>query len=322
MDLYAGLAGDKPQGGGSYVKEEGFGHEAFNFKPDDDGRFRGYVRPPRGGSIRIERLGADAGAKQVDGVTVLWAATNPTRGGTYIVGWYDNARVHGDWKPSSKKTRLLPNGDKAGYMVEASTAHLVPSDDRVLDLPRANAKQTGIGQSNVWYPPPEWAKKLLDYRKAVLSGNPLGPEPPPPAKPGVAHATDTEARLRIERAAMKATITWCEQRGLPWKDVSLQCLGWDVEAGQGKATLRIEVKGSSLPLGAAFLELTPNEFAKMKEHLESFRLSVVSIVNDKPTLAMFAWSDEAAAWIADNGALMLKVHEVKAARFEVLKGHA
>jgi hypothetical protein len=322
MDLYAGLAGDKPQGGGSYVEEEGFGHEVFNFMADDDGRFRGYVRPPRGGRIHIERLGAAAGAKHVSCVTVFWAATNPIRGGTCVVGWYDNATVYRDWKPSSKKTRLLPNGDKAGFVVEAPSTHLISSDDRLLDLPRANAKQTGIGQANVWYPPPEWAKKLLDYRKAVMSGNPLGPGPPPPVKPGVAHAADTEARLRIERAAMKVTIAWCEQRGLPWKDVSLQRLGWDVEAGQGKALLRIEVKGSSLPLGAAFLELTPNEFAKMKEHRGSFRLAVVSIVNDKPMLAMFAWSQDGAAWIADKGALSLKVHEILAARVEVVKGHA
>ena len=38
---------DKPRGGGSYVTEDGFGHEAFNCQADQLGVYLGYVGPGR-----------------------------------------------------------------------------------------------------------------------------------------------------------------------------------------------------------------------------------------------------------------------------------
>ncbi len=322
MDLYAGIrGGDTPVGGGKYVEDLGFGHEVFNFESDAKGVFRGYVRPPGQGNvgsqrINIGRLGAAADDDRVENVLVFWVATHPALGGTRVVGWYDDATVFRGWKASPKK-RVLPNGADAGFMVEARSARLLPSDDRVFVLPRATSAQAGIGQSNVWYAPEEWAKKLVAYREGVLAGRAL---PKPVDVPRVGRLADTEARLRIERAAMLATIAWCEQRNLPSKDVSLQRLGWDIEAGEGKGILRIEVKGSSLPLGDALLELTPNEFARMNEHRDSFRLSVVSVQNEAPktTLVMFAWSRDAGSWIGEGGRYTLMVHEVVSARLELL----
>lgn len=321
MDLYRGAKGDKPRGGGAYVKEEGFGHEVFNFLPDAHGVYRGYVRPPAQGPVRdqrinIDRLGAGESDDQLDGVDVFWAATHPALGGTRVVGWYENATVFREWRPSPKK-RTLPNGDDAGFMIEAKSVRLLPTDDRLFTLPRASAKQTGIGQSNLWYAPPEWAEKLLAYKKQVQGGGKL-PGKKVTGKPRLSRTTDTEARLRVEREAMAATIAWCEDRGLAWQDVSLQCLGWDLQAGEGKGILRIEVKGSSRPIGEALLELTPNEFAKMGEHRDSFRVAVVSLATKQPQLLMFAWSPEAQAWIAQAGTYSLSVHEVLSARLEIL----
>lgn len=320
MDFYEGLrrGADKPKGGGAYVKEEGFGHEIFNFRKDDDGKFRGYVRPPGSGRVRdqrinIDRLGAASGDDAITGVTVFWAATHPALGGTRIVGWYDDATVHRGWRPSPKK-RVLPNGDDAGFMIEASKAHLIPSDDRLRVLPRATARTTGIGQSNVWYPPDDWAAKLLEYKRKVATGQTMPKRRP---KHSAARMADTEARLRIERAAMQAAIQWCIDRGLRYEDVSLKKVGWDIEAGEGKGILRIEVKGSSLSIGSALLELTPNEFAKMVEYRDSFRLAVVAVTKGLPQLVMFAWSHDAGAWIANAGQYALKLHEVVSARVEI-----
>lgn len=320
MDLFRGAKGDKPRGGGAYVKEEGFGHEVFNFLPDGHGVYRGYVRPPGQGPVRdqrinIDRLGASESDDHLDGVDVFWAATHPALGGTRVVGWYDDATVFRTWRPSPKK-RPLPNGDDAGFMIEATSVRLLPTDDRLFTLPRASAKQTGIGQSNLWYAPPEWAEKLLEYKKRVQAGGRV-PGPKKVGRPKLGRTSDTEARLRIEREAMQATIAWCEERSLPWNDVSLGYLGWDIQAGEGKGILRIEVKGSSRPIGEALLELTPNEFAKMAEYRESFRLAVVSLAGRRPTLLMFGWSADARAWIADAGAYTLKLHEVLSARVEV-----
>ena len=99
-------------------------------------------------------------------------------------------------------------------------------------------------------------------------------------------------------------------------------MGWDIEAGKGNGILRIEVKGSSLPLGDAVLELTSNELAKMNEHRDSFRLSVVSVQGAPPktSLVMFGWSRDAAAWIGDGGMYTLNIREVVSARVEVLPG--
>jgi hypothetical protein len=317
MDFYAGAKGDTPMGGGAYVNERGFGHEIFNFRPDFDGKFRGYVRPPgalrvRNQRINIDRLGSAKDDDRIRGVTVFWAATHPSLGGTRVVGWYENANVYRGWHPSPKK-RVLPNGEDAGFMVEASTARLIPSDDRTLELPRATSRQTGIGQSNVWYVPAPWARRLLRYRDRVRAGTALGK---PASTPTLGRTSDTEARLRIERAAMAATIAWCKLRGLPARDGSLQRLGWDIEAGQRPALLRIEVKGSSRPIGEALLELTPNEFAMMGRHRTSFRLSVVSLAGKKPELAMFRWSGDKGAWVASG--YEAKLHEVLSARVEVL----
>jgi hypothetical protein len=317
MDFYAGvIGGDKPTGGGAYVKEHGFGYEVFNFLPDHRGVFRGYVRPPGSGEtrIKIEKLAADRGADQIDGVTVFWAATDPKRGGTRIVGWYADATVFREWQPSPRERRV-PNGEDAGFFVQAKAARLIPSDDRTLVIPRAARGVAGIGQANIWYPPASWLQRLYHYQQAVSSGRPLMP---PPRRAAVAKALDAAARLRVESAAVAETIRWCEERGLPWRDVSLARCGWDLEAGEERAMLRIEVKGSSLPIGNALLELTPNEFAKMKEHRDSFRLAVVSVVPGSQTLVMFAWSEERSAWTTADGSYALALRPVVGARVEVI----
>ncbi len=329
MDFYDGLrlGADKPKGGGAYVQEKGFGHEIFNFRREADGKYRGYVRPPgstmgsatvEGQRLNISKLGAGTSADRIHGVTVFWVATNPVLGGTRIVGWYDDATVFREWRPSPSP-RPLPNGHDAGFMIEATKGHLVsPSDDRVYVIPRATSSQTGIGQSNVWYPSPELGAKLLAYPPQVIPGASLK-STPAATQPKVKRASDTDARLRVERAAMDAVIKWCEARALPWSDVSLQKLGWDIQAGEGKQTLRIEVKGSSSPIGDTLLELTPNEFAKMtsEEHRDRYRLAVVSVQGTSTKLVMFAWSHEADAWVGDG--LTLVLHQVMSARVEIIR---
>ena len=71
MDHYEGVSPtDVPSGGGSYVKDTGFGHEAFNFAPCD-GEYFGYVQAT-GNGVNLGRLGCDPGAESLDGVSVVW----------------------------------------------------------------------------------------------------------------------------------------------------------------------------------------------------------------------------------------------------------
>lgn len=70
MKDYKGIAGgDGIQGGGSYVSENKFGHEIFNFS-EFNGLMYGYVQPP-GYSINIDRLGAHSTDDWIDDVLVV-----------------------------------------------------------------------------------------------------------------------------------------------------------------------------------------------------------------------------------------------------------
>ncbi len=142
MDEYRGLDGDRIQGSGSFVGDTGYGHEMFNFLPWH-GRLYGYA-PCR--SIDVRRLGARPSADGVTGVLVVWVACHPHQGGSYIVGWYDNATVHNKKiEPTWALNRLMgryvaPNiptkpGDinrRAFYLVEADeeNCQLIPVDSR------------------------------------------------------------------------------------------------------------------------------------------------------------------------------------------------
>lgn len=70
-------------------KKEGRGHEAFNFMPVD-GTYYCYV-PPQA------KVHAPYNADPY-GWTVVCLAKHPKRKGIHIVGWYEDATLHGDWR--------------------------------------------------------------------------------------------------------------------------------------------------------------------------------------------------------------------------------
>jgi hypothetical protein len=111
---------------------------------------------------------------------------------------------------------------------------------------------------------------------------------------------------------MEAVAAWCRDRGLVCRDVSAQKVGWDLEAGEGEATLRIEVKGTSRAMSAAAVELTPNEYAMLKEYRGSYRVAVVAVDAEPCEVAMFAWTAERKQWVA--GERELEVNVVVSAR--------
>lgn len=99
MDFYNGLTNDIIVGGGKYVDRMGWGGEMLNFKSFDNNLY-GYVQPKidkkykNPSSIKLEKLGASETDESLSGVTVVWTATDPDKGGTYIIGWYKNAKVY------------------------------------------------------------------------------------------------------------------------------------------------------------------------------------------------------------------------------------
>jgi hypothetical protein len=76
--------------------------------------------------------------------------------------------------------------------------------------------------------------------------------------------------------------------------VELDNVGWDLEARMEKRFLRLEVKGLSGP--DLSIGLTPNEYAKMLEHRNSYHLCIVTNAITSPTLSIFRFSQETNDW--------------------------
>lgn len=309
MDHYRGVtATDIPKGGGTYVKDKGFGHEAFNFDPHA-GRFFGYVQAT-GAGVNLTRLGCGADADSLDGVTVIWVATHPSEGGTRIVGWYENATVFSTYQDSPTPKRILPNGNVAAFLARSTRAKLLGRDERDREVPRGSATKSGMGQSNIWYPSNDDAAPLLRYIAGTV------PSGRPKPKGGATKLADVDRRQRIERTAMAVTARWFVDHAFEVEDVSMQQLGWDLEARRGRGCLRLEVKGTSLDAASFAVEVTPNEYLNMRDPARrpTYRLCVVSDCEGAPRLEVFAWSNEGQVWSTGDGARALTVDEVLGAR--------
>ena len=183
MKYYKGVCqADQAYNGGSYVLENGFGHEEFNFLPiyteTDQMVCFGFVEPKsnRGktNTMHIEKIEGCALLKKepmVEDVLVVWCATRE-RGDTTVVGWYKHAEVWRDLQPW-----IVPWDDgreeERYYNIKASAQDctLLPQGERNLHkwwVPTAQyTRSFGFGQSMVWYPVQEEAKDYL--RKLVDS---------------------------------------------------------------------------------------------------------------------------------------------------------
>jgi hypothetical protein len=167
MIRYQGSLGDKPVHGGSYVDENEFGAEIFNFQHFRD-RVYGFVEPGWQPSkcINIARLGARRADQSVSGVLIIWVARHPDDKKTLVVGWYENAKVYRDRQgPPANSHRKQPDGQHAPYFAEAdkNDCLLIPQNMRDFQILRAGELKKakiappnlrhagGIGQSNIYY---------------------------------------------------------------------------------------------------------------------------------------------------------------------------
>ena len=106
MKYYKGpSADDPPSKGGSWVKANGMGHEAWNFlQVEENGQHLcyGFVEPKsnRGNrnTIHVENITGKAEDKSVDcieDVLVIWCETTD-RDVVAVVGWYKGATIYRD----------------------------------------------------------------------------------------------------------------------------------------------------------------------------------------------------------------------------------
>ena len=156
MDFYKGLTNDTIVGGGKYVDSMGWGGEMLNFKIFDN-RLYGYVQPKidrkynNPSTIKLEKLGASETDESLTGVTVVWTATDPDNGGTYIIGWYKNATVYRHYQDPPRNSKRKYKNNSLGYFISAKNkdGKLLAIDERIVQVQRQ--KKNWMGQSNVWY---------------------------------------------------------------------------------------------------------------------------------------------------------------------------
>ncbi len=162
MKYYHGACDlDIPQYGSDYVKENGYGHEEFNFCPVklDDGNCYclGFVETKASrdykNQLHIERIGgcgALKDAESVDDVLVIWCATMK-ESEKRVMGWYKGATVYRNYQECE-----FDGGYVQNYNVIAPVKNctLLPYTVRgIMDwkVPYARKDRYGFGQAMVWY---------------------------------------------------------------------------------------------------------------------------------------------------------------------------
>ncbi len=308
MKDYKGISNDRIQGGGSFIEENGYGHEIFNYLPHN-GYVYGYVQAKD--SININRLGASSNEDFIEDILVVWVSKHPD-GGVYIVGWYNNATVYRTHQYPPRNSNRVYNGERFGYFIKAKEkdAVLLNIDERVFRVPRGKG---GMGQSNVWYADKPQHKQfredaleyILDRQLYKRDKKRLNNKKSP-------YQTDPYKRQKVEKVAVDTTVDYYEKFGYIVDSVEKDNVGWDLEASMDKKLLRIEVKGLS---GSTIsFELTPNEYKNMKKYKDSYRIAVVTdCLSEKPKLTIFQYSQDNGKF-EDNEGNKLTVNEIVSAR--------
>ncbi len=178
MRFYKGACPeDEPRNGGSFVLENGYGHEEFNFNPilldgSDEPVCLGFFETKHSNGIpnafhieKIDGCGAYRNEPFVDDVLVVWCATKDGR--LTVVGWYKHAQVYRhfqDW------IMCYDDGyeEERCYNVKARAEDcvLLPFAERnraVWSVPTKSYTRTfGFGQKPmVWYAAEPEAKGYL-----------------------------------------------------------------------------------------------------------------------------------------------------------------
>jgi 5-methylcytosine-specific restriction enzyme A len=133
-----------------YPAAHNFAHEQLNFAVEHKSVY-GYVEN-RSQNIDIQKLGAEAGAEAVDGVTVIFCALDELSMKLRVVGWYEDAIVYKT--PQGPKKGSIRGSWQYYFRASSQDAHLIPETSRDLEVPRKqNVTDRGfMGQRNVFYP--------------------------------------------------------------------------------------------------------------------------------------------------------------------------
>ncbi|MBR4129226.1 MAG: DUF3883 domain-containing protein [Bacteroidaceae bacterium] len=285
-------------GGGNYFDENK--HETFNFQ-NVNGKCFGYVQNVKGASINMARIGGKdfKSAEKIDGVLVVWIAKRPDVGGTYIVGWYNNATVYANYRSSNNSLRC-----KYAYNITArySDCVLLPVDDRIMNVPRAKAEGKGfLGQSNVWYADSEnplvqtFRQKVIDYTKNFKAYTRQVSK--------LSVKVNVDERKNVEEAAVVFVTREFQRKGYIVTSREKENVGWDLDAENGKILLKLEVKGVSTDVVS--VHITSNEYDNMMKDKKHYRLCVVVNAVRNPQMVVFVWDESLRQWVSEVDSTMI-----------------
>ena len=170
-----------------------------------------------------------------------------------------------------------------------------------------------MGQSNVWYadkPQNEIVKQtvfnFINENKIPIKHTLSS------VLKGKGRQSDPYLRQKIEKIAIKLVKGHYESLGYVVDSVEKDNVGWDLVATMNNKVIKLEVKGLSQK--NILIELTPNEYSKMKIYKDNYRICAVTVaLCSSPVLTTFSFSPENGKWEDDNGNL-LKIKEVVSAR--------
>lgn len=270
------------------------GHEAFNFDPAPDGTFYCYV-PPQSKDHCPSNL-------DPNGWTVICLAKKPNKTGIHIVGWYENATLHGQWldvPDDIKKEREKTSnpGYDWSYCITSKTAYFIPPEHRTEPFSDVSIR---IGKYSFLTGPgirPNVTKnrvlqllerKIEAIRKLAVkshSGSSYAENETSPTDP-LSIFGNAEHRKTVEQAAENAVIQHYQNNGYICERCTHLPCGYDFAFTKGKSVLHVEVKGTASSSPRFYL--TRNEYKKGLASDPSWRLTMVtSALADHPVITEY-----------------------------------
>ena len=271
---YQGLDNDMPIGQHAYLKSED-GHERWNFLDVDGIR---YGHAPVNSKMNLKNVEKNWRRDSLDGVNVVWTATNPISRQRVIIGWYKNAKLF-----SEAQSFKNDDFDRGTYLAcaNATETYLLPHAERSFVVP--SHKKGFPGQKAVWYPMTKDSNEVTNFIDEVCQY--IGGKALPPStsgRPSSFHGRqpDVEKRRAVENAAVDFTIKKfarkyeLEPNDPAIKSVEKENVGWDYEINLPDRKLLLEIKGrSDSPVN---FELTANEYDKVLEPRKHLQLCIVT----------------------------------------------
>lgn len=167
MYYYKGVTTtDTPQNGGSYVSENNYAHECYNFDAInfDDGTTgcigfaqilaRDTTANPQ---IKLENIVGCSGCQKeeaIDGVTVVWCAKANSSKHMRVVGFYKNATVYRHYQETEFDNGYI---QVFNFAADKENCVLLPYQERFINsnwyVPTSghNSSDFGFGRSSIWF---------------------------------------------------------------------------------------------------------------------------------------------------------------------------